>query len=334
MDIRDRRALTQYTAQKLDSAVYPPRHLVLLHTGVALGVSLLLTLVNFYLARQIDQTGGLAGLGIRSVLSTVQSLLQIAGSLALTFWEFGILFAALRLARGQAAEPGCLCEGFRRFWPMLRLQLLRALLVVGLVILCGYAGAILFALSPFSDPMQQVLAPLLTDSAMFDPTTTLDEATMLALLPTLTPLFVIIGILLCVVGLPLFYRFRMAEYALLDSDKVGAIAAIRISSQLMRGRRLSLLKLDLYFWWFYLLQTLTLLISYADLILALLQIPLPFSADAAFFLFYGLHIFCQLALHWWARAKVETTYAAAFDTLRQPPAAIPKPAPKNLPWSY
>ena len=83
------------------------------------------------------------------------------------------------------------------------------------------------------------------------------------------------------------------------------------------GRRLDIFKLDLSFWWFYVLDGLTLALCYGDLILGLMGISLPISADVSYFLFYVLYLAAQLGLYVFARNRVECTYAAGYDALRR-----------------
>ena len=75
MDPHDRRALKSAARESLAAAPYDPRKLILLHTGVTIAVSLIGTILNFVLSKQIENTGGLGGMGLRSMLSTVQSVL-------------------------------------------------------------------------------------------------------------------------------------------------------------------------------------------------------------------------------------------------------------------
>ena len=75
MDIRDLGALRQTAGERLSRASYDPRKLVLLHTAVSLGASFLLALLDLFLARQIDGTGGLAGIQTRTALETIRSAL-------------------------------------------------------------------------------------------------------------------------------------------------------------------------------------------------------------------------------------------------------------------
>ena len=93
----------------------------------------------------------------------------------------------------------------------------------------------------------------------------------------------------------------MGECALIENPRMGAFAALRKSRRLMRGNCISLLQLDLSFWWFYVLEVLLTVVCYADMLLPMVGIQLPFSSTVAFFLFYLLNLGGQVALYWWKK---------------------------------
>ncbi len=330
MDIRSLKAAA---AQSLAESTYDPKKLALLHTGAALLLSLVLTLLNYLLTRSIDNTAGLAGIGTRSILTSAQSLLSIVGNIALPFWEIGFLFAALSMARKESVGPAHLLEGFRRFRAVLRLLLLQTLLYTGVAMGCFYAATTIFVFTPLSNGMAEAVEGLLSGT---DAAALAQQSDMIAeaVMPYMIPLYVIFGILLLVVAVPLFYRFRMAQFALMDQDAAGARAAMKASSRMTRKKRLFLFKLDLSFWWFYGAQVLILVIAFGDALLKLIGIALPVSDDAAMFLFFGAQLLLQLALAWYCGSYVQTTYAHCYDMLKQDAPPLPSPANqmKNLPW--
>ena len=135
-------------------------------------------------------------------------------------------------------------------------------------------------------------------------------------------------------AIPFFYRFRLAQFLLLDSKETGAFAAMRASSRLMRGNSMHLFKLDLSFWWFYALDLLVTAICYADMLLAMLGIALPIDATFAFFATFVIYLAAQLALYWWRKNEVSTTYAYFYHVLSQPKEETPAPVAQNQPWYY
>ncbi len=335
MDIQNGRALRQLASERLAQARYNPRKLVLLHTGAALVLTTLLTVLNFILTRKIDTTGGLSGIGSRAILETVQTMLQYASTVLLPFWELGIVAAAIGLARGQETGPKTLLEGFRRFFPALRMFLLRLVLYFVVAMVCINISITLFTLTPLARPMLELLEPILSGS---NGTLNLDQ--ILAQMPAeemlraMMPIWAIFAVLYAIIMLPLHYRLRLAEFVLMDAPKPGAIAALRESSQMMRHNRWKLFRLDLGFWWFYLLQGVVALLCYGDILVDWAGIELPVTADARFFLFYAAYVLCQLALYVFAWGKVQTTYAAYYDALLQYNAPVQQPAPKSFPWNY
>ena len=129
------------------------------------------------------------------------------------------------------------------------------------------------------------------------------------------PLLIIFAASFLVLSVPFFYRFRMAEYVLLDSEKPRALAALGESRYMMRGNTFSLLALDFSFWWFYLLEAVTAMAAYLDMILPLVGVELPVSPTAMYFGAAVVCAVCQLALYWWRKPQVDVTYAKAYDVL-------------------
>ena len=311
MAFRDRQGLKETARQRLESASFDPKKLVLVYVGASSLAMLLVTGLNFLLTELIAGTGGLGGLGTRAVLETAMEVLQTAANLILPFWTMGYLACTLKIVRGQRFDLTDLLTGFRHFGPVLRLNFLYSLQFLMLAFLCFYPSVLLYSVTPLSAPLMEMLEPLAQSGTEI----VLDDATMAAATEAMIPMFVIYAVAFLAVAAPRFYNYRMAFYALLDDPKAGARMALRRSTVMMRGKRLDLLKLDIGFWWFYVLDGLTLVLCYGDLILGLLDIQLPISADIAYFLFYVLYLAAQLGLYLWARNRVECTYAAGYDAL-------------------
>lgn len=319
MNIRDRASLKQRASRVLSDTGCDTKMLVAIHTGVTIGVSLLLTLLTFLLQTQIDSAGGLAGLGTRKILSSAQTLMQILSIVVLPIWEVGFLHTHLSIARNQGAVPQSLLAGFRRFGPVFRLMLIQVLIITVLSSLLIYPSTLLFMVSPFSDPFMEALEPLLSDASLISGAAALDEAMVSAVTGATLPLVFIFLLLFAAIAIPLFYRFRMAEYILMDEPRCGAFAAMVGSSQIMRKNRFAMFRLDLSFWWYYLLQGLLMALNYGDVIFSALHISLPLSPNAAFFLFYILSMAGQFLLFYAFKNKLTQTYTQAYLSLRYPP---------------
>lgn len=291
-----------------------PVKLVFIHTAVSVGSALLLSLLDFILIRQVDKTGGLSGMGTRAVLETARVIAQYAITFLLPFWELGFTYTALRLARGQQAGPGNFWEGFHRFGPALRLMLLRGILYIIVATACLNISMTVFTLTPLSRELNALLESLLAQTQ--DMQALMEQLSAQQLQRAVMPGIVLFGVIFTAVMIPLLYRLRLAEFAVMDKPGTGAFAALKCSNQSMRNNAWKLFKVDLQFWWFYLLQILVAVLCYGDTILKLAGISLPISEDGAFFLFYLLYALCQLVLHTLFWGRVQTTYALVYDDLQ------------------
>lgn len=291
-----------------------PQKLVTGYAGASTGIVLVLTLLNYWLDLQIDQTGGLSNLGTRSILSTAQTILPIIQSVLLMCLELGYLSGMMRIARGQYADHTDLKVGFQRFWPLLRMTLLQGLLYGAIGILTLTLSVQIYLFTPWADTLVEVLLPYVNSSV-----DAMDAAALSQAMSAMIPMMILYVVLFLVVMIPVSYRFRMANYALLDDPKGGAMAALRSSRHLMRRNCLKLAKVDLSFWWYYLLSLLVSLVSYGDVLLALVGVELPMNSTVSFFLFYFLYLAAFFALNYFLRNRVECSYIMAYEAIREKP---------------
>ena len=301
--------------ESLRAAGDAPKKLAAIHIGAVSLLSLVLAVVGYFLSEGVSSTGGLSGIGTRTVLTTVQFLLSTASSIALPFWETGFLFAALSFARKEEATPDSLLEGFRRFAPLLRMFFLQFLIFLGLAVASVQISSILFTLTPLSAGAQELLMGLnTTDPTVLEQTLLSDEALLQQLLPHMIPFYIIFALLYAVVSIPMFYRFRMASFAMMDGC-TRARAALRASTRLMRGNRWSLFLVDLRFWWFYAGQLLIALIAYVPDLLNLLGVSLPINPDITVLLFYFVYLVLQFFFFLLFGSYAHTTYAHCYEML-------------------
>ena len=294
------------------SKAQKPSRVILIHTGAILLLSLLLAAFDYLLDQQISNTGGLSGLGMRSVLTTIQSVLRLAEIFALIFWQMGYTYYALQIARGKDAGIPSLFEGFRRFGPVLRLRLFTALLVTLAIFVSSYVASALFMFSPLSNAMMAELEPLIQPN--------MDEAAIMeVMLPLLeanaVPILILFGLCFLGCGLFLFCRYRLAEMWLLDHPDCGALAALRTSRKLMKGNAKAMLRIDLSYWWFYLLTLLVTALGLGDTILDSLGVELTMDAFTHYLVFFSLYAWSHMALYWWKQNQVSVTYAHAYLAL-------------------
>ncbi|MBE6917754.1 MAG: DUF975 family protein [Ruminococcaceae bacterium] len=312
MTVPNYHELRQSARRSLDAA-RNPKKIILIHTGIVVLVSLALMLADYLLEQQIGTTGGLSGMGMRSVLETVRSVLQMAQSMVLPFWQMGYLYYTLKLAQGEDVGTAGLTEGFRRFASVLRLKLLMALILFLVMMASSYLASAIFMFTPFSDPLIEALAPMM-DGTM-DPEAMLEAYEALPLSAVL-PMMIIFIVCMIALVIPVYYRFRMADLWLMDHPESGARTALFASRKMMRGNCMAVFKIDLHFWWFFVLDLLVTFLCYGDMMLTSLGITLPISADLAFYLFFVLYLVAQLGLYYWRQNEVSVTYAHLYEALK------------------
>ncbi len=305
-------------------ASYSPKKLALIHTGIAAGVSLVLTLLTYFLDAGIGNTGGLSGIGNRALLETAQSVLQLAATVLSPFWALGFVAVALNLGYRRDVDGNTLLSGMHRWGPALRMFLLQGLIYFVVMMVAIQIGSFVYTMTPASAQLQALLEELLEAGAADADAMTvllesLDEATMTKIVLSMLPFLLIPMALLLI---PIAYRMRLAQYILMDEPRCGALFAITLSFRLTKGNCLKLLKLDLHYWWYYGLELLVTLVAFGDLLLPLLGVSLNMSAEIAAIVFYVLTLFGQLALYAWKKPQVFTSYALFYGSL------LPKEQPE------
>lgn len=313
LDIRDLKARAAALAETNRA---PARTLVLWFCGVLAALTLGSNGLNLYLDSQIGNTGGLEGIGMRSLLQTVQTILSYINQFFGPFWTAGFLAAMLAMVRGIRPKPRDLTEGFRRPLRILGYVAFEAAAALLLLVAVVNLSSILFTLSPMGADFAENMAPLLLDAEALTPEGLLNQEliSLDALIASLLPMFVITGVLY----LPLFavmaYGFRLALYLVMDRG-IGAIPAHFLSLRLMRGHKLQMLRLDLSWWWYYLLGAVCYAVAYLPTVLLLLGVGLPMDYTAM--LFVSLAVYCGLytLLCLWRKPMVDASYVLAYEAL-------------------
>lgn len=296
------------------------KRLVLIHTLVALGSTLLIAGLNYLFSLQIAETGGLSGMGTRTLLSTAQTMLETAVMMALPFWQMGFIFIALNWARNIHAGTDDLLQGFRRLGPVLVFRILYGLVFIILSFAVVYLASAIFLMTPFSAPFLAEFSPLMDPSATAEQIEALFAPERMAgMVDTMTPLLIIFGIVFLIAAIPVFYRLRLGEFAVMDGFRGGG--ALLHSFRATKRNWRCLLKLDLHFWWFYALILLCNIIGNGNWLLPYLGIQLPLSETVSYFLFFGVGTALQILVLWQFRGQVLTSYAMLYDTLTQPQTA-------------
>lgn len=336
MNIRDRRSIHHAAGQALADAKGDLKQIVLIYLGIITVLSLAASGLSVLLSDRIAETGGLRNMGLRSALSTIQTLLPLVQSLVLLGLEIGYCNVGMQIYRGNSVSHETLLAGFRRFFPFLRAVLLQGFLYIAAGVMSLYAGVYLFLMLPASQDFRNLMVPLMESASTLSSTIMLDEATLIAASDAIMPAVWIFVVLFLLVFTPMYYRYRMVPYCLIDQERPRALLAMHQSRMLMHRNRFALLKLDLSLWWFYGLQVLTLLVCYGDSLLALLGITLPWSSMVSYFVFLILSLALQFAVYYVSMNRVSVTYAIAYETLLhslQEKAGLNPDVPANVPWN-
>ena len=313
MNIRQPKTV-QSAARELLSRAGQKRQILLVYCGILLAANLLTTGLDLGLSAMMSRSGGLGNLGTRSLLSTFQTLLPLANTLVLLVLDLGLLAAMLRISRGQFTSPQTLRTGLARFFPMLRLILLQIPIYLALGVLATYAAMMLFFVTPLSNAAMELLTPIVTAGAssqqVMDMLLT-DEAFLAGFLQAIIPMYIIVLVLLLGLMIPVSYRLGMAKLVILDDPRAGAFRAVSESLKMTRRNCMAFFKLDLSFWWYYLL---TLVVS----VLSMAESFLPLS-EAMGWLLYGAALLLQTLIYYFLRPRLEVSRCLIYNAIRPKP---------------
>jgi len=318
MDIHNIRSLKDNAAHVLRIG-REPKKVVLYYAGITALIAAVLTVSNFWLSQQISSTGGLSNLGSRAIFSTAQAMLPIVQTVTLLCLDLGYQHAMMRITRKQYADHTDLKVGFQRLGPVIRLTLIQGIIYTIIGIAAFALSMQIFLLTPWSDGFLDIVLSLSESTTVLNPEIVMDDTTLALATEAMMPMMILYFGLYLLFLIPVSYRLRMANYALLDAPQAGAFAAIWASVKMTRRKCLQLFKLDLSFWWYYLLTVLVSIVSYGDVFLPLTGIALPMNETAAYFLFYGLYLAGMFAATYYLRNSVECTYISAYASICEKP---------------
>lgn len=302
---------------RLERVSGDPRVLILLHTGVIVLLNLLVSGLNMILDQQIGNTGGLSGLGTRSVLESLQSMLSYMTVLFTPFWSAGFLYSIIRLSRDGTANPKSILEGFRRFPSIILLNLNKLLLTLFAATTITYIASYIFMLTPFSNELSEITAALYESGSLLsaDGAVNLQAIAPDVLLHAAIPMFIIFFILFLPVYAFISYSLRLSTYLVMEGNRISGFLAMMLSFRMMKGHRFQMFKLDLSFWWYYVIEALLTVILYLDMILPLLGITLPFNPTIVFFVLLVVYGGMQTAFHLWKKLPVDMTYVLSYEAI-------------------
>ena len=311
------RELKKTASQKL-AAAQNQKQIVLIYSGLVVGIGLINLLLQELVSGQIANTGGLANMGFRTFLSTVSTFLPVVCSILTLCLGFGYMGGMLRISRGQYASRNALRTGFERFWPLVRMKLLQGCIILGASMAAFYLSIMVFLLSPLSDSFAQTVEPYLSGGILLGGSGTIgiDSAALDQLSWMMLPILGIFLVVFLAFVLPIIYRYRMADFVLLDHPESGALYALRESRQMMRGNRFGLFRLDLSFWWYYVLLFLANALAYGDWLLSFAGLSLPLSSTAGYYLFALLSLAANFLVFYLLYNRLNVTYALAYGQVR------------------
>lgn len=315
MDICNASEIKAAALRRLTDAGQAKR-IAAIYAGVTLGLSALVTILGLVLEAMMSGATGLGGMGRRTILSSIQSMLPWVVGLITMCVELGYQAAMLRVARGQYASPQTLRLGFDRFWVLLRCILLEGVILFAIAFGGIYIATMLFMLTPFSGRVMEVLSPVLENVTLLSPEMVLDEALYDQLMQAMIPAFVMCAIVVAAAAIPVLYRLRMARFVIIDKPGIGALAALRESRKMMKGNCLRLVKLDISLWPYYIGCVFASLLCYGDVLLPMMGVRFPWSDTVSYYLFFALYLAVQFAVYYFLRNQAEVAYSIAYDSIR------------------
>lgn len=306
MSIPSAKYLKEKASNRLQSG-NDPKKVVLVYAGIVALSSLVVTVVQDLLDSQISQTGGIQNIGTRSMLTTADTVLTIAQLLLVMCLTLGYTGSMLRIARGQYASPNSLKAGGERIWVLLRTRLLQMLIMTAAAFALCFLVVNVCLLTPLSNRMIAVMGTVSAEELLSN------GLALIALYSAMLPIMLIYLVAL----VPLLWYFsctyRMVDYLLIDRPQLGAFGVLRESRRMMQGNMKMMLRVDLSFWWYYLLQALVSVLVYLNMVLAPFAIGLPPEV-----LYWGtvvLYLAADFALRYFFSNKVAVTYALFYDSL-------------------
>lgn len=288
-----------------------PQKVVLIYAAILAAAALAGNLAGYLLGGQISQAVGLQGMNTRAVLSTAKVVVTIAQLLLVEGLALGYCAAMLRIARGQYVSGSTLKAGLERLWLLVRTRLLEGVILTAMSFALCMVVVNIYLLTPFSNRLVLSKMPLVEAGE-------LTTEAMLSLWSTAYQVLLPVTVLYVVALIPLLWYFsavyRLVDYLLIEKPQLGALGALHESRRRMRGSMRMLLRVDLSFWWYYLLQAAT-KVLYPGLILAALGVTLSVSPTVFLVAALVIYLAADFAVRYFFSNRVAVTYALFYDSL-------------------
>lgn len=282
------------------------RSLILVYTLVTLGVNLVVLFLGQYLAGATDDLGGLTNAGSRAALGSLSMLLPLVSSLGLMLLDAGFSCSVLDVSRGRDPQPKDLLQALPQTHKILWTGVKMTLLMIPVMYLL--AMVISMVITPVILSQSEALVTAFLEA-------TSQQQQMEAMMAILTPERLngmVTGMLILSYGflLILFFRRRLAFFFLQDHPDVPAGFLSKGSIGLLKGYSKDFLRLDLGFWWYYVLIGVSVGLSMLD--------PawfsfLPISSEAVTMILSVIGLVLQAALFYYGKSRIWIAYALAYD---------------------
>lgn len=142
------------------------------------------------------------------------------------------------------------------------------------------------------------------------------------LLQILKTLYIYLWSMLFVIpGVIAMYRYRMADYCLLDDPNISALEAIRRSKKLMQGRKMDLFTMDVSFFGWLLLETIV--AQFAASLVGMLVAPMMGSLTVPLGITMIVSLIVTTAFSVYLVPYMQYTYAGYYVALKEMPKAPP-----------
>lgn len=296
------KSIKAYAAARMEANAPAARRLILMYALILAGAQVLNLGAGELLLRQADKMTGLSAIGIRSILISAQRMLGLLLTVLSPLWLAGYMAAALDLARGEAPASDRLTCAIRSPWR----YLICFLLLLIRIFACGYVavlGAALllsfFPLAVFSGDPNAILQ---------------DPAATAQFMQEAMPLILGLSALFLLIALVLLFRYRLFLFVAADHPELRSSMVLRVSSALMQGVGRQFLRLDLSFWWYYLLLVAVEAIPLGGQLTILLDISVPMG-DWFYLLLDAIYLTASTLLAIVFMNRIQVTYAATYDQL-------------------
>ena len=237
---------------RMATAVYPPQRLALLYAAITLGGSFLSMLLSYAVGLMMENTGGLSGLDTRAVMETASAVFSFAVRIVTPLLFMGFVHSTILVTREKPVCPKTLLTGFKRWALLLRHTLLQSLIFLCLGYFALQVSTVIFTFLPGSENAMSLMMGFMEDPAIL--AGDISDAQISQMVKAMAPAYIIAAALFIAAYIPVSYRLRLGSFRVMEDAPVGAVKATLQSLRLMKGNCKALFRLDLSFWWYYLLQ--------------------------------------------------------------------------------